>query len=80
LPSFFHIPVKIIIIIINSTSSLTRRRLSDKLSTEERSFILNMERFVPIVHGVTAVFAVIELGLTAYRECAPSIPGPGQQV
>ncbi|KAK4153350.1 membrane-associating domain-containing protein [Chaetomidium leptoderma] len=25
-----------------------------------------MERFVPIVHAVTAVFAVIELGLTAY--------------
>lgn len=25
-----------------------------------------MERFVPIVHAVTAVFTVIELGLTAY--------------
>jgi len=25
-----------------------------------------MERFVPIVHAITAVFAVIELGLTAY--------------
>ncbi|KAK3904567.1 hypothetical protein C8A05DRAFT_42357 [Staphylotrichum tortipilum] len=25
-----------------------------------------MERFVPIVHGVTAAFAVVELGLTAY--------------
>lgn len=29
----------------------------------------NMQRFVPIVHGVTAVFAIIELGLTAYRKC-----------
>ena len=27
-----------------------------------------MERFVPIAHAVAAVFAVIELGLTAYRK------------
>ncbi|KAK4246487.1 hypothetical protein C7999DRAFT_15400 [Corynascus novoguineensis] len=25
-----------------------------------------MERFVPIIHAVTAVFAIIELGITAY--------------
>lgn len=31
-----------------------------------------MERFVPIVHAVTAVFTVIELGLTAYRKCSMS--------
>jgi len=30
-----------------------------------------MERFVPIVHGVTAAFTVVELGLTAYRRCSP---------
>ena len=27
-----------------------------------------MERFVPIVLAVTALFTVIELGLTAYRK------------
>ena len=30
-----------------------------------------MQRFVPIVHAVAAVFAIIELGLTAYSEYLP---------
>lgn len=30
-----------------------------------------MQRFVPIVHAVAAVFAIIELGLTAYSEFSP---------
>jgi hypothetical protein len=34
-----------------------------------------MERFVPIGYAATAVFAVIELGLTAYRKSTPTITG-----
>jgi hypothetical protein len=62
---------------------LTRRatlRTAESASTKENLDHTNaptiaMERFVPIVHAVTAVFTVIELGLTAYRKPTPISTG-----